>query len=195
MWSTLELAVPWSTDFDDEELGGFTYPIFDKVEKGDRPTISKGFKAPPGFVSLMRKCWSQNPSDRPSFNEITPVLRNMRNVLHVTNLKNRTTESFKSFRRHSMPSTATLSSGASLETKTTDGPMNNSGLQMSHSSIESTSYSRNTTSSSSVYESRRGNVFSTDDTRRRQGLWNKTTSLDTSTKNTSVEIDVDMETI
>jgi len=195
MWSTLELAVPWSTDFDDEELGGFTYPIFDKVEKGDRPTISKGFKAPSGFVSLMRKCWSQNPSDRPSFNEITPVLRNMRNVLHVTNLKNRTTESFKSFRRHSMPSTATLSSGASLETKTTDGPMNNSGLQMSHSSIESTSYSRNTTSSSSssVYESRRGNVFSTDDTRRRQGLWNKTTSLDT--KTTSVEIDVDMETI
>ena len=159
----MEFAVPWSTDFDDDDdSAGFTYPIFEKVERGERPTISKGMTAPPGYVSLMRKCWSQKVSDRPTFNMIVPVLRNMRNVLHVTQrCKNSKIKSKKpsGLKRHSMPSRSNMSSDLRMNLMERSGSNKNNSsggssgsrgkkmFQMSNSSIALPSKSNSSLSS------------------------------------------------
>ena len=146
MWSTLEFAVPWSTDIDeDDDSAGFTYPIFEKVERGERPHVSRGATAPPGYVSLMRKCWSQKAKDRPTFNMITHTLRNMRYALH--NSKQRkskiTSKVSSGLKRHSMPIRSKVSSDLMMSRnvfRTTRKKMSNGSgqgvsFQFSHSAI------------------------------------------------------------
>ena len=132
MWSTLEFAVPWSTDIDeDDDSAGFTYPIFEKVERGERPHVSKGATAPPGYVSLMRKCWSQEAKDRPTFNMITHALRNMRYALHNSKQQRKSRLMSKvssGLKRHSMPIRSKVSSDLMVSRNNTTRKKNSSGL-------------------------------------------------------------------
>ena len=134
------------TDIDEEDdSAGFTYPIFEKVERGERPHVSKGATAPPGYVPLMRKCWSQEAKDRPTFNMITHTLRNMRYALH--NSKQRkskiTSKVSSGLKRHSMPIRSKVSSDLMMSrnvSRTTRKKMSNGSgqgvsFQFSHSAI------------------------------------------------------------
>lgn len=69
MWEVLERNVPWADV-------SFAYKIFKLVKGGDRPTISQshrdvyGDEPPKGYLALMKRCWAQDPKDRPSFKTI-----------------------------------------------------------------------------------------------------------------------------
>ncbi|KAK8838935.1 hypothetical protein M9Y10_032394 [Tritrichomonas musculus] len=47
--------------------------IIDKVSSGERPFIPE--KVPSAYKKLIEKCWSQNPKDRPSFDEIKETVK------------------------------------------------------------------------------------------------------------------------
>ena len=49
------------------------FEVFTKVASGNRPEISAKISEP--YKKLIEKCWSQNPSNRPSFEEIVKMLR------------------------------------------------------------------------------------------------------------------------
>ncbi len=54
-------------------FAGFTRKeVENKIEKGERPPFPDGISN--SFSTLIRKCWSQNPSDRPSFAEIVDTM-------------------------------------------------------------------------------------------------------------------------
>jgi len=69
MWEVLECRPAW-TEFN------FLYKISRQVLKGGRPKISdshldtRSCSSPSNYISLMEKCWTQNPAQRPSFSEI-----------------------------------------------------------------------------------------------------------------------------
>lgn len=84
MWEMLMWKVPWA------QYGGDTsHRIIQGVVQGQRPPIPKkkklpGFKGeqlPPSldaFIALMKRCWAQDPEERPSFGHVAAELRNMR---------------------------------------------------------------------------------------------------------------------
>jgi len=84
MWECLMRKLPWS-DFRSRKGTDFMYPIFEAVEKGERPRIGEAelLKSPGGgkFITLMRECWAQNPEKRPPFNAINICLKDIRGEL------------------------------------------------------------------------------------------------------------------
>ena len=66
------LRQPWSVD---TQYHKFTYMLMDAVVKGVRPTVDGDdiADAPPGFVNLMKRCWSHLASDRPYVFDIQPT--------------------------------------------------------------------------------------------------------------------------
>jgi hypothetical protein len=48
-----------------------------------RPFIEKKYENKKyfEFIDLMKKCWKQNPNDRPNFNEITMIIKITRNFI------------------------------------------------------------------------------------------------------------------
>ena len=76
--------LPWS-DFRSRRGTDFMYPIFEAVEKGDRPRIGEAerLKSPGGgnFIALIRECWAQDPKKRPPFNAINIRLKDIRGEL------------------------------------------------------------------------------------------------------------------
>jgi len=51
------------------------WEVADRVIKGDRPSVSPDWR--PLWSNLMQRCWDANPSQRPSFEEITAELQAM----------------------------------------------------------------------------------------------------------------------
>lgn len=49
------------------------YNIFKKVVEGERPTFP--FKIPDSYHNLIKRCWSQNPDERPNFDSIVEELK------------------------------------------------------------------------------------------------------------------------
>jgi len=47
------------------------------VIQGLRPNVAKIGEVPPAFANLMKRCWVQNPNDRPAFNQIVEELETM----------------------------------------------------------------------------------------------------------------------
>jgi len=74
LYETQELTQAWSNC----NLK-FTYKIFQRVEKGERPPLTdRGVAdAPDGFTDLLKACWAQHPDDRPEFEFILETLRDM----------------------------------------------------------------------------------------------------------------------
>lgn len=56
--------------------------LMDAVCVGVRPTVDPDdiADAPPGFVDLMKRCWSHEAPDRPGFDEINMILQDMLNA-------------------------------------------------------------------------------------------------------------------
>ncbi len=61
MYETCELCAPWSHD---EKFLQWNYLVFDAVEAGERPPVTKGHTAPHGFVALMESCQAQASATR-----------------------------------------------------------------------------------------------------------------------------------
>jgi len=59
---------------------GFWYKIEDMVKSGERPEIPKGCCAPE-FENLIKLCWQDAPSGRPSFDDIITKLLVLTNVI------------------------------------------------------------------------------------------------------------------
>ena len=74
MYEALECVQPWSL-----EKYRFSYAIAEAVLAGKRPVVRSN--GPAGYNELMNACWSQDPSDRPTFGVIYRSLEDMR--LHV----------------------------------------------------------------------------------------------------------------
>ena len=58
----------------------FSYKIGKKVMKGERPSFCKPKSGVPDsppydYVTLMTRCWKENPEDRPTFMEISKITR------------------------------------------------------------------------------------------------------------------------
>eukprot|EP01104_Vermistella_antarctica_P012308 TRINITY_DN3540_c0_g1_i2.p1 TRINITY_DN3540_c0_g1~~TRINITY_DN3540_c0_g1_i2.p1 ORF type:complete len:764 (+),score=118.30 TRINITY_DN3540_c0_g1_i2:1890-4181(+) len=70
MWEVLTREVPY------EEANGFE--ILLEVTNGSRPTVPQHYETEhPLFVALMRRAWSHEPSDRPSFDVVLEELSDM----------------------------------------------------------------------------------------------------------------------
>ena len=85
LWAGLALQTPWSKK-------GFVYKIKRAVLRGERPSVAQTWSrdAPDGYVPLMRKCWAQDPIERPAFNDIYDRLVRMRVDCHRTDVAERT---------------------------------------------------------------------------------------------------------
>lgn len=70
LYEALELKRPWH-----ELVSNFTHPIMDAIITGKRPSITLPLsKLHPKYVSLMTKCWHQDPSFRPTVEEVATLL-------------------------------------------------------------------------------------------------------------------------
>lgn len=69
LWEIAYRQIPFQnmTDFD----------IMVGVVRGVRPTIDPAVEIPAGWFELMQRCWAQNPSDRPTFAQLTQELAEM----------------------------------------------------------------------------------------------------------------------
>ena len=72
MWEILTSQFPYS-----DSSFNFTWQLADAIVSGLRPTIKKGTEAPKGYLALLERCWSSDPSSRPSFSEILQLLISM----------------------------------------------------------------------------------------------------------------------
>lgn len=52
----------------------FDFEVRDRVVRGERPRISASHKCPEPFETLITKCWSQDPTHRPSATQATASL-------------------------------------------------------------------------------------------------------------------------
>lgn len=60
--------------------GGNIYGlIMDIVQKGTRPEFTE--QIPDCYIKLIEKCWSQDPKDRPTFDEIVHLLKTDRDFI------------------------------------------------------------------------------------------------------------------
>lgn len=66
LWEMLTLSEPYKGMTQDQMVMAI-------IEKGARPAIPPHF-GPPKLVELIKRCWSEKPSDRPSFQQITAAL-------------------------------------------------------------------------------------------------------------------------
>ena len=66
LWEMLTLSEPYKGMTQDQMVMAI-------IEKGARPAIPPQF-GPPKLVELIKRCWSEKPSDRPSFQQITAAL-------------------------------------------------------------------------------------------------------------------------
>ena len=68
MWEMLTHCEPWADEFTPKELN----LLVDAVLQGRRPHVRRTDEggAPNGFTDLMRECWAQDPSERPTFEDI-----------------------------------------------------------------------------------------------------------------------------
>jgi hypothetical protein len=84
LWEIWTRARPW------EEVSGtgvhFSNALAELVNSGVRPQLPSGFteNAPPGYRDLMERCWSDSPTNRPTFGEI---------LVALTDIERGTTES------------------------------------------------------------------------------------------------------
>ena len=62
----------------------FTYKVFRKVEKGERPPLSKSrlSATPKELVKLMQECWNQDHNRRPDFKEVGHRIHDIQTALH-----------------------------------------------------------------------------------------------------------------
>lgn len=51
------------------------------TEEGKRPEIHSNYKIPEFYSSLISRCWSQNPSERPTFDEILSMMKTDKNFI------------------------------------------------------------------------------------------------------------------
>jgi hypothetical protein len=81
LWELLTWKLPW---FDTPTV----WNIVGNVLKGDRPVLPSKSELPglaasdsiDAYVSLMQRCWAQDPAARPDFNTIAAELRTMQSV-------------------------------------------------------------------------------------------------------------------
>eukprot|EP00162_Nutomonas_longa_P014912 comp22133_c0_seq4/m.51723 comp22133_c0_seq4/g.51723 ORF comp22133_c0_seq4/g.51723 comp22133_c0_seq4/m.51723 type:complete len:541 (-) comp22133_c0_seq4:140-1762(-) len=71
LWEMAHRQLPY---YDMPQLG-ITQIMYAVVEKGLRPKISP--QCHPGLAALMRKCWDQNPANRPDIDAIIATLQTM----------------------------------------------------------------------------------------------------------------------
>lgn len=71
-------AVTWEQPYSSVNL----YEVVSLVNNGGRPEVPApaalrggAFPGLPAYTALLRRCWAQNPYDRPSFAELVPELR------------------------------------------------------------------------------------------------------------------------
>ena len=85
-YEALQEALPWSLN---KNCAKYSYLIMDKVEAGERPVLDPQLvnSAPIGFVDLMKRCWSQDPDERPPFDEILHTLQDIRGIWHQERIK------------------------------------------------------------------------------------------------------------
>lgn len=62
LWEVLSRKKPF------EEIGGSAFRILWAVHKGQRPPLLEG--CPPTIEKLMTACWDQNPTLRPTMQEV-----------------------------------------------------------------------------------------------------------------------------
>ena len=73
LWEAMELRAPWS----EKKYQKWTFRIFDEVEAGIRPPITKELTAPQDYVDLVKECWHHDPDSRPTFPIVQERLRQM----------------------------------------------------------------------------------------------------------------------
>lgn len=52
----------------------FSTVLIDMVAKGERPIVPEHLYLPAGYLDLMRDCWQNEPTQRPSFMDIVSVV-------------------------------------------------------------------------------------------------------------------------
>nr|XP_054772424.1 uncharacterized protein LOC129280419 [Lytechinus pictus] len=67
---------PWET-----ECGSDTNSIRNRVMKGERPSLNNCTHTPDAIIELMRKCWAQEATQRPTFQEIGKFFLNFKSDL------------------------------------------------------------------------------------------------------------------
>jgi hypothetical protein len=78
LWEITMRATPWQADLVTVSSEGdpqdFLF-INNALQQGRRPTLSvEVVTNHPAFVDIMRRCWSSDPADRPSFESVLPQL-------------------------------------------------------------------------------------------------------------------------
>ena len=88
LYEAVERQRPW------HEVN-FTYKIFRKVEKGERPPISKNRLSivPQELVTLMRQCWDHDPNRRPDFKQVGHRIHDIQTALHIDSVQEDTASS------------------------------------------------------------------------------------------------------
>jgi len=68
LWVIVACSLPYK---------GFTVQMFEKmvVSQGFRPPIEKSWSK--DVISMMKRCWSANPKERPNFNDITEEMQHL----------------------------------------------------------------------------------------------------------------------
>ena len=57
------------------------FQIINSIKKGKRPEISNNLSIDQNLINLMKKCWNQNPSNRPNFESIIKIINDILNKL------------------------------------------------------------------------------------------------------------------
>jgi serine/threonine protein kinase len=78
MWELLTLKVPWLND----GVHPLAVPSLVR-DRGERPTVpddlsEQGFEGIEAYTRLMRRCWAQDPAERPSMMQAVEEVRRLR---------------------------------------------------------------------------------------------------------------------